>query len=268
MGLLNRILNRGSGGEGGGHYGRLYDELIEFHRSRGLTEEEARKAAIGGDYETIGRIERDALLTLGLTGGEFLVDLGCGSGRLAVRLAPTLKDTGRYLGLDVNRSLILEAERQVRRVGAKAHVRFEVITDPILPLADQSVDFITAFSVVTHIDLEDAFNYFNEIRRTLKPEGRALVSYLSTEIEGHWDLFIVEAAMTAAERNARVRNHVMVPGTLNRLAEKAGLEVVDDHPADHPWIVLTEPIVMDGRERSAGISVHLGQSCLILRPAS
>ncbi|MCA9449233.1 MAG: class I SAM-dependent methyltransferase, partial [Candidatus Omnitrophica bacterium] len=230
--------------------------------------EEARKQAIGGDYETFGRIERDAILALGYSGTETIVDLGCGSGRLARKLVPLLKESGSYLGLDVNQTLIHEAREQVAKVGGGESFRFKKITDPVLPCEAESVDLLVAFSVVTHIDIEDTFNYFRELKRALKPNGRALISYLSTEIAGHWNLFVQEAGMNAGIRNDRVRNHVMVPGTLNRLAEKAGLVIVADHPADHPWILLTESVEMDGTKREPGEKIHLGQSCLILQPES
>ena len=268
MGFLDRFLRPQEEKELADFYGELYEGLIDYHKTRGLSEEEARKQAVGGDYETFGKIERDLLLTLGFTGKECLVDLGCGSGRLACKLAPLLREGGSYLGLDVNQALLTEARKQVKKAGGEAGFRFEKITDPILPCSEGSIDVLVAFSVVTHIDIEDTFNYFVEMKRALKPGGTAIISYLSTEIEGHWKVFLEEAGMKVVERNARVRNHVMVPGTLNRFAEKAGLRVIDDHPADEPWIELTESVEMDGDLRSKGEKVHLGQSCLILQPST
>ncbi|MCB9784931.1 MAG: class I SAM-dependent methyltransferase [Candidatus Omnitrophica bacterium] len=267
MGFLDRFLKPSEEKQLGDFYGNLYDGLIEFHENQGLSEEDARKQAIGGDYETFGHIERDALLAIGYTGEEFLVDLGCGSGRLARKLAPLIKEGGAYLGLDVNQTLIHEARQQVAKAGGGEAFQFKKIVDPVLPCPEKSVNLLVAFSVVTHIDLEDTYNYFVELKRTLKPTGRALISYLSTEIEGHWNVFIQEAEMKAGSRNARVRNHVMVPGTLNRLAEKSGLAVLEDHPADFPWIPLTESVEMDGKKHNPGERIHLGQSCLILQPA-
>ncbi len=268
MGFLDRFLKPEEEKELGDFYGNLYDGLIEFHENEGLSAEEARKQAIGGDYETIGCIERDAILALGYSGREMIVDLGCGSGRLARKLVPLLKEEGRYLGLDVNQTLIHEAREQVAKAGGGEAFQFKKITDPVIPVEEKSIDLLVAFSVVTHIDLEDTFNYFKELKRVLKPDGQALISYLSTEIEGHWKLFLQEAGMNAGARNSRVRNHVMVPGTLNRLAEKAGLQVVSDHAADHSWITLTEAVELDGKKREAGEKIHLGQSCLILRSKS
>src|SRR5471032_314744 len=64
-----------------------------------LPNDAALEAAVGGEFVTIGKLERALLCSLGLADDHFVVDVGCGSGRLAHQLAafPEL----RYLGTDV-----------------------------------------------------------------------------------------------------------------------------------------------------------------------
>jgi len=59
---------------------------------------EALRLAVGGESEAVGKLEYSLLRSLGLTTGHLVVDIGCGSGRLAQQLAP---DKGiRYIGTD------------------------------------------------------------------------------------------------------------------------------------------------------------------------
>src|SRR5690606_25989816 len=132
-----------------GHYRTLYDRLIDSYRNEGIDPDRALQEAVGGSYETFGRIERDLLLTLGWKPGERLIDLGCGSGRLARKLAPLLQPPGSYLGLDVSPSLLERARREVAGSPHASAFQFELVQDPRLPVPDRSADWVVAFSVVT-----------------------------------------------------------------------------------------------------------------------
>jgi 2-polyprenyl-3-methyl-5-hydroxy-6-metoxy-1,4-benzoquinol methylase len=48
---------------------------------------EALRLAVGGESEAVGKLEYYLLRSLGLTTGPLVVDVGCGSGRLAQQLA-------------------------------------------------------------------------------------------------------------------------------------------------------------------------------------
>ena len=78
--------------------------LIESHDG----ENEAMAAAVGGEFAAIGTIERDLLVQWGLRDDAYLVDVGCGSGRLAQPLDQG-GFAGRYLGTDVVPELLAHA---------------------------------------------------------------------------------------------------------------------------------------------------------------
>ena len=68
--------------------------------ARDRTRDDAAKTMVGpGDFERVGFIERGILQRYGLQGNTFVVDVGCGSGRLARYL--TAYPKLRYLGIDV-----------------------------------------------------------------------------------------------------------------------------------------------------------------------
>src|SRR5271155_4323074 len=69
-----------------------------------LATDEALRVAVGGEFIAVGKLVYYLLRSIGLADGHLVVDVGCGSGRLAVQLAP-FKGI-RYLGFDVVQRLV------------------------------------------------------------------------------------------------------------------------------------------------------------------
>ena len=91
------------------------------------------------------------------------VDIGCGSGRNMQVLA-CLAD--RVIGLDRS-SAALELAASHRRQTVRADGQ-------AIPLADSSVDLLSALDVLEHLD--DDLGALDEFQRVLRPEGLLLVS--------------------------------------------------------------------------------------------
>lgn len=168
--------------------------------------DEAMSLAVGGDYDRIGEIERDILLWAGLKRGKFLIDLGCGSGRLAAKLAEDIN----YTGLDVVQRLLDYAAEKAPR-----HFHFLLNRDLKFPLADNSTDFISAFSVFTHLLHSESFLYIEDAKRVLKPGGRLIFSFLEFASEEHWQPFVDEVET----RRHKATNH------LNSLIERPVISI-------------------------------------------
>jgi SAM-dependent methyltransferase len=99
-----------------------------------------------------------------------ILDWGCGSGRTLRWLLPYQAWRDNYRGCDVDR----EAIEWLRQNGQS---NLEVCTDdPPLPYADQTFDGLLAFSVLTHIHPEKHRIWYTELRRVLKPGGRAFLT--------------------------------------------------------------------------------------------
>ena len=114
-----------------------------------------------------------------------VVDLGCGPGAMAPIFARRLNDRGRYLGLDVHAPSIRWCRERWAR---DARFRFRLLErdspystssgggDGAIPVANGSIDLVVAKSLFTHVLAEETAALLAEIRRTLRPDGRAFVT--------------------------------------------------------------------------------------------
>jgi hypothetical protein len=75
-------------------YAEKMKGLVAAHGS-----ERAMELVVGGDYQAQGNLEKSLLLALGLRPTDCVVDIGCGSGRLAFALREGL--SGKYVGTDI-----------------------------------------------------------------------------------------------------------------------------------------------------------------------
>jgi SAM-dependent methyltransferase len=99
-----------------------------------------------------------------------VLDLGCGTGRHAVRLA---RAGGRVTGLDLSPGMLARARE---RAGDLPIVFGEHDLSRPLAFADASFDRVVSGLVLEHLRDLDAF--FAEIRRVLTADGRAVISTL------------------------------------------------------------------------------------------
>jgi len=217
--------------------------------------------AVGGDYEYVGTIMRELLIAAGLRPNDYLIDVGCGSGRLAVALTPYL--TGRYLGFDVVPDLLAYA----RESAARPDWRFEEADGrPHIPEADGTADMVCFFSVLTHLEHEDSFLYLADARRVLKPGGTIVFSFLDFSIPSHWDVFngMIE---TRARGEQTHHNQFMAREMIQPWADRLGLDVVAVIDGNVAQLHLDADIPLsDGRVVPREAS--LGQSVAILRKGS
>lgn len=143
--------------------------------------DEAMALAVGGDYERVGQIEAAILKSFGLKDGMHLVDLGCGSGRLASVLYTSVEID--FTGTDVVAALLDYAKSKAPRYKFVVHQQLSI------PLPDASADMIAAFSLFTHLLHAETYLYLEDALRVLKPGGRLVFSFLEFAESGHWGVF-------------------------------------------------------------------------------
>ncbi|MGH8714783.1 MAG: class I SAM-dependent methyltransferase [Casimicrobiaceae bacterium] len=216
---------------------------------------EAMSRAVGGSYEALGEVEKQLLIGYGLLPAHTLLDVGCGSGRLARALVRYL-DEGRLLGTDIVAELLDYA-----RKGCPANWEFVQVEDVCIPFADDSADFACFFSVFTHLLHEETYCYLLEARRAVKPGGRIVFSFL--EYEHNWPIF-EGTYKTIKEGNANEHLNMFIGrDAITAWAEHLGMRIVEIRAATDRFIPLSRPIVYDDGRRVEG-SAALGQSVCVL----
>jgi ubiquinone/menaquinone biosynthesis C-methylase UbiE len=108
---------------------------------------------------------------LRLTGGENVLDLGCGLGDDTFEIARIVGAQGRAIGVDVSENMILEARRRAGQRGLKAE--FEVGDAQALRFDDGTFDARRTERMLMHVP--DADRAFAEMVRVIRPGGRLSV---------------------------------------------------------------------------------------------
>jgi ubiquinone/menaquinone biosynthesis C-methylase UbiE len=144
---------------------QAYIDHVRRLEQRVECKDEAMRLAVGGEFDAVGKLEYYLLRSLGLRSGHLVIDVGCGSGRLARQLA---SDTSiRYVGTDVVPRLLEAA----RTAAGRNDWEFRLVEGIRIPCPDNVADFVTFFSVLTHITHEESFQYLQEASRCLKLGG-------------------------------------------------------------------------------------------------
>ena len=210
-----------------------------------------------GDFDLIGKVELALLLLEGVQPGDRVIDLGCGTGRLAVHLIPYLR-SGRYLGIDISRTMLKEAVRRVEGIKSGCTVEWRHQRTSRFELPDASADAICAFSVFTHMEAEDTYRYFRDSLRVVRPGGKLIFSCLPLSLEASRGIFLQQAELDLAQRWAGVRNVVTTEESMEALAAMTGWKVLRWYRGDQPSVAVP----------GMPVPQALGQStCVLQRPS-
>lgn len=144
-----------------------------------------------GDFTRIGRRWLSVFVELGgLRPEHRVLDVGCGSGRVAVPLGDYLSPDGEYRGFDIQPESIEWCRRTISK--RFPNLRFEVADvynafynpegrwhphEYRFPYEDASFDLVFLTSVFTHMRSPEVRQYLSEIARVLRPGGRCVISF-------------------------------------------------------------------------------------------
>ncbi len=155
------------------------------------------------------------LEALGLKAGEHLLDIGCGAGTPAIRMAQ--RSGGRVTGINVSRGQLALATERAKAANISDRVSFAYGDAMSLDFPDESFDAATAIEVYAH--LANRQQAFHEAARVLRPGGHFLVSDFTLRGNPSEELL-------AAYQHTWQAMRPVTPAQMMELAATAGLELV------------------------------------------
>lgn len=146
---------------------------------------------IGGSYDAVGEeFFRYFKNLCNLKPSDWVLDVGCGVGRMAVPLTGYLTKEGGYEGFDIVGDWIKWCKNNITPKYPNFNFQLADVynkeynpkgsynaSDYRFPYDDCKFDFIFLTSVFTHMLPCDLENYMSEISRVLKMDGRCLITY-------------------------------------------------------------------------------------------
>lgn len=126
----------------------LYDPLVSL---------------LGGD-----RARRDLIAQANITSGQRILDIGCGTGTLAVMLKRSHADV-EVIGLDPDPKALRRAKTKATRAGLSLQLDQGFADE--LPYADDSFDRVFSSFMFHHLEEQDREKMLREVLRVLRPGG-------------------------------------------------------------------------------------------------
>lgn len=124
---------------------------------------------------TLGRERsfRERALSLAcLSAGESVLDIGCGTGTLAVAAKRQVGPNGRVHGIDASSEMIVRASRKAKKAGVD--IAFQTALVESLPFCDGTFDVVLSTLMLHHLPRTLRSQCAAQVRRVLKPGGRLL----------------------------------------------------------------------------------------------
>lgn len=164
--------------------------------------------------------------------GESVLDVGCGTGTLAVAAKQRVGAAGTVYGIDASPEMLARAEKKSGKAGAV--VSFKSGYAQALPFPDAQFDCALSTLMLHHLPRKAREQCAGEVRRVLKPGGRVLVVDFTVPAANQKDFF------ACFHRHGHVGVHDM-----SAMLGSAGLTIVESGMVgfrDLQFVLATAPL--------------------------
>ncbi len=129
------------------------------------------------------RTYREKALDLArLKSGESVLDIGCGTGTLAIAAKRRVGPAGSVNGVDASPEMLARAARKANKAGTEVAFKNGVVE--ALPFPDGQFDAVLSTVMLHHLGHKARQQCAREVRRVLKPGGRVLAVDFARPAEG------------------------------------------------------------------------------------
>jgi ubiquinone/menaquinone biosynthesis C-methylase UbiE len=149
--------------------------------------------------------------------GEHVLDIGCGTGSLALVAKEQVGATGNVVGVDPSPEMIDRARSKAQK--KNADVEFQVAWAQALPFPDASFDVVLSTVMLHHIPRAGREDALREVKRVLNATGRLVAIDFGLDPGGHRGLL-----------GHLHRHGGLSARNLVELVTRAGYEVVSSGP--------------------------------------
>src|SRR5690606_3679172 len=114
-----------------------------------------------------------------LAPGERVLDVGCGTGTLAIEIRKRVGSEGVVHGIDASPEMVTLAKEKART--RQLQIDFQVAAAQQLPFEDGAFDAVLCTMLMHHLPRDQRADAIAEMFRVLAPGGRVLIVDLSRE---------------------------------------------------------------------------------------
>lgn len=164
------------------------------------------------------RFKRLLVERAGLQAGQRVLDVGCGTGTLAIMVKQAYPAVD-LTGLDADEKVLTIARHKIARAGVSVTLDHGLAND--MPYPDATFDRVLSSLVFHHLDVETKQAALGEIFRVLRPGGEFHLGDLGAPI-GLWARLIRPLARRLEEAAANV------DGLLPDMLRRAGFDLVEE----------------------------------------
>jgi ubiquinone/menaquinone biosynthesis C-methylase UbiE len=114
--------------------------------------------------------------------GESVLDIGCGTGTLAIAAKRRVGAAGRVYGVDASPEMLARACKKAHKAGAEVVFQNGIVE--ALPFSNGHFDAVLSTVMLHHLGRKARQQCASEVRRVLKPGGRVLAVDFAPPAEG------------------------------------------------------------------------------------